>query len=93
MTANVPAIILGIKNLRPVWCKGSSRMILSSFSQEYTEYAGGGVNGRRTLFKHVDYSIFIRDRLKSTFSKYYFGRDGGRGGGVNKKEYSSCVRF
>ena len=39
----------------------------------------GGVNGCCTLFKMMItmHCIFIRGSLKSTFSKYSFGREGG----------------
>ena len=52
---------------------------LSSFSREYTEYAGGkGVKGCRMLFKMLItmHCIFIPGSPKSTFSEYSFGREG-----------------
>ena len=60
---------------------------LSSFSKEYTEYAGGTnlLEGRGQwplyAFKNVDYDAlhFHTGSVKSTFSKYSFGREGGRG--------------
>ena len=52
---------------------------LSSFSQEYTEYAGGGVNGLCTLFKNVDIML-CKFALKINFLKVLFWD-----GGVSKK--------
>ena len=59
---------------------------LSSFSREYTEYAGGGVKGCHTLFTMLImmHCIFIRGSPKATFSKYSFWREGG----CHKNEYS-----
>ena len=49
---------------------------LSSFSQEYMEYAGGrGVNGRHTLSKNVDYFDalhFHTGSLKINIFKVFF---------------------
>ena len=48
-----------------------------------------GVNGRYALLKNVDYDALhfhtSMRSLKATFSKYSFGREGGRG---SQKEYS-----
>ena len=42
-----------------------------------------------TYFSSIDYCIFIRVSLTSTFSKYYFGREGGR----ESQKRVLCVRF
>ena len=53
--------------------------VMSSFSREYTEYAGG--RGSRAAVRFflmliMMHCIFIRVFFKSTFSKYPFGREG-----------------
>ena len=64
---------------------------LSSFSQEYTEYAGWrGSMAAVCFFKMLImmHCIFIQGRYKSTFSKYFFG-EGGRG----SQKRVLCVRL
>ena len=62
------------------------RLESSSFSKEYTEYAGGGGQWPLYASLNVDYDAlhFLRGLVKSTFSKYSFVREGE----VTQKEYS-----
>ena len=62
---------------------------LLSFSREYTEYAGKGVNGHCMLLKIVDYDVlhFHTGPLKINIFKVLFWE------GVAKKEYSVYIRF
>ena len=54
---------------------------LSSFSQEYTEYAGGGVSGRHTLYKNdaITYGGIKNQHFQSTLL------------GVTKKKSTLCT--
>ena len=68
--------------------RGSSKIVII-FKIVHRVRWGGGVNGRTTLLKNVDYDALHMHTgsLKITFSKYSFGMEGGG----HKKEY--CLQF